>query len=233
MATGVDPALIRAMPLFEALTDQDLEVVAGKLFRAVYNAGIDIMRMEEPGEATYCILEGSVKIVVEQPDGTCVILAMLGPGEVVGELGVIQQSGRSATVTTLERAVMLWMHRTAFQECLRTIPAMSMNLLQILAGRLRLANEQTMLFATQDVYGRVARILLAFASEYGKPGANDEVVIPLRLTQTDLASLVSASRVRVNQVMSAYRDSGCIEITQRHYITIRDMAALVRRSQSR
>lgn len=233
MATGVEPELIRAMPLFHELSEQELVVVARLLHRAVYSAGIDIMRMEEPGEATYLILEGTVKIAVEQPDGSSVILALLGPGEVVGELGVIQQTGRSATVTTLERSLLFWMHRAAFQDCLRQIPAINRNLVLILAGRLRLANEQVLLFATQDVYGRVARILLAFAGEYGKPEEDGAVSIPLRLTQSDLAGLVSASRVRVNQVMAAFRDSGWIEVSQRHHITIRDLAALQRRSQSR
>ncbi|NNJ11030.1 Crp/Fnr family transcriptional regulator [Chloroflexales bacterium ZM16-3] len=189
------------------------------------------MRMDDPGEAIYLIVEGTVKIAVEQPDGSSVILAILGAGEVIGEMSVVQNTGRSATIITLERSTMLWMNRTTFQECMQTMSVMATNLARILASRLRLANEQILLFATQDVYGRVACMLLAFAREHGRPQEDGSIQIPLRLTQTDLASLVGASRVRVNQVLSTYKDLGHISLGQKHYITLHDIDSLSKRSQ--
>jgi CRP/FNR family cyclic AMP-dependent transcriptional regulator len=95
-----------------------------------------------------------------------------------------------------------------------------------MSRRLRLANEQIQALAALDVYGRVARQLLAFAQVYGAPVAGGDVVIPLRLTQTDLADLVGASRVRVNQVLVAFRESRHISVDQQQRITIHHPEAL-------
>jgi CRP/FNR family cyclic AMP-dependent transcriptional regulator len=160
-----------------------------------------------------------------------VILAILGGGQLVGELSLIEQQARSATVVTLEESTLLWIDRVAWQQCLETMPALTLNLVRLLARRLRLANAQIQALATQDVFGRVARQLLAFAAEYGQPNTNGETVIPLRLTQSDLASLVGASRVRVNQVLSFYQQRHVITIHPNYHITVLNVQALAQRCQ--
>ena len=81
------------------------------------------------------------------------------------------------------------------------MPALSYNLLRIVARRLRLATAQIQALATLDLHGRVARQILALAEECGSTGQNGTMTIPLRLTQSDLAEMVGASRVRVNEVI--------------------------------
>jgi CRP/FNR family cyclic AMP-dependent transcriptional regulator len=231
MSAPTELSLVRSIPLFQGLTERELSMIVALLHRTVYHAGAAVTRMDDPGEVIYLLVEGTVKIAVDQLDGSCVILAILGAGQVIGEMSVIQSAGRSATVITLERSTLLWMNRVAFQECMQTMPMVAMNLARILASRLRLANEQIMLFATQDVYGRVARMLLAFAREHGQPLDGGSVQIPLRLTQSDLASLVGASRVRVNQVIATFRDLGYLSLSQKHYITLHDLTGLANRSR--
>jgi CRP/FNR family cyclic AMP-dependent transcriptional regulator len=109
---------------------------------------------------------------------------------------------------TLEESVLAWMGRRSFQECLNNLPQFSQNLVRILSGRVRLANELIQALASLDVHGRVARQLLAFAEKYGQPGPDGCVEIPLRLTQSDLADLVGASRKRVNQAMVTFKQHG-------------------------
>ena len=123
------------------------------------------------------------------------------------------------------------MNRLAFGECLRAMPHLSYNLVQLLTRRLRLANEQIKALSTLDVRGRVARQILAFAQQYGREDAEDGVRIPLRLTQSDVAALVGASRERVNQVIVDFKESGFISVDPRHHITVHDQSALVRRCQ--
>jgi CRP/FNR family cyclic AMP-dependent transcriptional regulator len=199
-------------------------------------AGTTLMMVDQPGDVVYIILTGTVKIHVEQTDGSAVILAILGPGTVVGEMSIIEslgsgEVGRSATVVTLEESTLGWIDRTAFRSCLETMPMLALNLLRILARRLRLANAQIQSLAAQDVFGRVARQLLAFAQEYGQTTPEGTVLIPLRLTQSDLASLVGASRVRVNQVLVHYQQRAYISIAQNFHITIHNAAALAQRCQ--
>jgi CRP/FNR family cyclic AMP-dependent transcriptional regulator len=226
-----DPNVLAEMPLFHDLTRQQLEWIGDLLRHATFPTGTNIISVEQPGEAAYIILSGTVKIYVTQADGSDVILAILGPGELVGELSLVESLPRSATVVTLEPSTLLWMDRVTFQECMRTIPVMASNLARILARRLRLANAQIQSLAAQDVFGRVARQILAFAQEYGEVTAGGDVLIPLRLTQSDLAGLVGASRVRVNHVLVFYKQQNYISVDQNYRITVHDPAALAQRCQ--
>jgi len=165
------------------------------------------------------------------PDGAEVILAVLGPGEVVGEMSLADSLGRSAGVRTLEETSLLWMDREAFRESAEGIPVLGRNLAQVLSRRLRLANTHSRMLVALDVPGRVAAQLLALAREYGEPLLGGDILIPLRLTQTDLAGLVGASRVRVNQALGYYRKRGSISLNRDNRIVVHDEAALARRAR--
>jgi CRP/FNR family cyclic AMP-dependent transcriptional regulator len=170
-----------------------------------------------------------VKIHVEQPDGSDVILAIRGPGEVLGEMSILDSLGRSANAETMEDCDLCWLDRVTFKNYLQSTPIMAYNLACILARRLRIASVQIQALSSMDVYGRVSRQLLAFANEFGEPAANGDVRIPLRLTQPDLASLVGASRVRVNQVLVFYKRHKYLTVDHEHRITIHNAAALAKR----
>ena len=215
-----DPQLLSNVALFQGLTPKDWHALSQQLHQKIYRAGTHIITAEQPGDVVFVILSGTVKIYMDQADGTTVILAILGPGDVVGEMSLIDSAGRSANVLTLEDSHLLWMERTAFQHCLKRIPALNYNLVRILSRRVRLANEQIQALASLDVYGRVARQFLAFAEKYGETSRGDDIRIPIRLTQSDLADLVGASRKRVNQVMVAYKRSGLFSVDAEGYITV-------------
>jgi CRP/FNR family cyclic AMP-dependent transcriptional regulator len=189
---------------------------------------VNIITAEQPGEVVYFILKGTVKIYMVKADGTTVILAILGPGDVVGEMSLIDSVGRSANVLTLEDSSLIWMDRITFQHSLETIPKINYNLVRILSQRVRLANEQIQALASLDVYGRVARQFLAFAERYGKPTKEGDVIIPIRLTQTDLAELVGASRKRVNQVIVSFKRDGTIRVDSDGRFIVKDHEALAR-----
>ena len=98
-------------------------------------------------------------------------------------------------------------------------------------SRLRLANAQIQSLAALDVYGRVARQILAFAQEYGEPTPDGAIRIPIRLTQNDMAGMVGASRVSVNKVLVHYKERKYISIDAASRITVHDQEALAQRSQ--
>jgi CRP/FNR family cyclic AMP-dependent transcriptional regulator len=229
MSALPDPTALSELVLFRDLDPEQLTWLNDHLHLKTFPAGSNIVAAEQPGEVVYIVLEGTIKICIEQVDGTEVILAILGPGDTVGELSLIDSAGRSANVVTMERSRLVWMDRDTFWESLQKMPLITYELLHVLGDRLRLANEQIQALATLDIYGRVARQILAIAERYGRVTSDGEIVIPIRLTQSDIASLVGASRERVNQVMVAYKQQNYISTDQNYRITIHDRQALVQR----
>ncbi len=231
MAVASATVSLAGIDLFDGLVPEELLAVNRTLRLRKFAAGTAMMAEEEPGNAVYIVLQGSLRIHLEGAEGSEVILAILGPGEIVGEMSLVDSLTRSATVVTREPTVVAFLDRTAFWELLRSFPKLSYNLAGILSRRLRLANATIEALATLDVHGRVARQILAFAQEYGVRGTNGSLRIPLRLTQTDLAGLVGASRVRVNQVLVSYKRRRYITVDRQYCITVHNVPALAQRCQ--
>ena len=220
-----DAKTLRQIPLFAGLADDQIEFINSKLRKHTFSAGTNVITFETPGEVIYIIHSGTVKIKVDQADGKEVIVALLGAGEIVGELSVIDNDSRSADVMTQEDSVLFWMDRASFKDLLQEWPALSLNLLRILTRRVRLSTEQIQALGTLDVLGKVSRQLLVFADQYGVE-TPEGIMIPMRLTQSDIAGLVGASRERVNQVFVNLRSRNTIAVNASYRVTIVDMPKL-------
>jgi CRP/FNR family transcriptional regulator, cyclic AMP receptor protein len=226
-----DPAILQEVALLRGLPPERLEELAPMLHERSFPANTNVITAEERGEGVYAILSGTVKVYVTDAGGAEVIIAVLGPGEIVGEMSLADSLGRSASVLTLEKSSFLWMDRNTLLASMEETPVVARNLASILSRRLRLANTHTRSLAALDVHGRVAAQLLAFAREYGEDLPEGDTLIPLRLTQSDLAALLGASRVRVNQALGYYRRGGLISVSGDHRITIHEAQALERRAR--
>lgn len=216
--------LLSDIKLFAGLTSSQLDWVARHAHRRIFPPGSNVLTIEQIGEAVYIILHGTVKIHVEQGERD-VILSILGGGDLLGEMSLIDSVGRSANAVTLEDSLMLWMDRTTFNYILDNYQPVARNLVQILSARVRLSDQMIQSLATLDVNGRVARQLLAFAERYGRQ-INDGVQIRVVLTQSDIADLVGASRKRVNQTMVLFKEQGFINTDTDGRIIVRDQAGL-------
>jgi CRP/FNR family cyclic AMP-dependent transcriptional regulator len=234
MGAIADPGQLGELELFQGLNAAELEQINQLLRACSVPAGSHFITADQPGEVVYVLLAGTVKIYVSRGDGREVILAFLGPGDTVGEMSLVDSAGRSANVVTTEASRLVWMDRASFQACLRTMTPLANNLVRLLAQRLRIANEQIQALCTLDVPGRVVRQILALADRYGRsepgdlPGSPAKVRIPLRLTQSDLAEVVGASRERVNQAMVELKQNGYIRVDSDHRIQVLDRVALTR-----
>jgi CRP/FNR family cyclic AMP-dependent transcriptional regulator len=218
--------LLADIDLFTGLTPAQLDWIAQRAHRRVFEAGRNLMTIEQPGEAVYIILHGTVKIHVEQNERD-VILSILGAGDLLGEMSLIDSVGRSASAVTLEDSLLLWMDKVTFYYILDNFPAVARNLVKILSARVRLSDQLIQALATLDVNGRVARQLLAFAEKYGFE-KNGMTQIRIVLTQSDIADLVGASRKRVNQTMVLLKERGLIDTDTDGRIAIKDGEGLAR-----
>jgi CRP/FNR family cyclic AMP-dependent transcriptional regulator len=228
MMTSTDPNILTELSLFNGLTADQLAWLREQMRPKTLPAGEHLITAAQPGKIVYFVLRGTVKIHVEQADGHDVILAILGRGDTVGEMSMIDSVGRSASVLALEETSLLWMDGAVFQRALREIPDLAFNLVRMLTARVRMANEHVQALAALDVRGRVARQMLAFADRYGEPTPGGHTLIPIRLTQRDMADMVGASRKRVNQVMVFFKNQGMIAVDGDGQITIKRRDGLVR-----
>ena len=218
--------ILSDIQLFEGLTPAQLDWVSHRAHRRVFPTGKNVMLVEQPGEAVYVILHGTVKVYTEQ-GGRDAILSILGSGDLIGEMSLIDSVGRSASVVTLEDSLMLWMDKVTFNYMLDNFPPIARNLVKILSARVRLSDQMIQSLATLDVNGRVARQLLAFAERYGRD-ADGMVKIRIALTQSDIADLVGASRKRVNQTMVYFKEEGLVSMDADGRINIHGKDGLAR-----
>jgi CRP/FNR family transcriptional regulator, cyclic AMP receptor protein len=226
MTPLLDALDFETIPLFRGLTLAEHRHLNDLLGVSTFPAGADILTAEQPGDVAYIVLDGTVKVQVDRPDGTAVILAILRAGELAGEMSLVDRLGRSATVVAMEPTTLAWLTRTDFWHCLRAMPTMTFNLAGIHSWRLRLSNAHVVALATLDIEGRLADQLLALSEEYGEATPTGGCRIPFRLTQGDLAALVGASRVRVNQILVSWKHQGFLTVDGRHVVTLLNRGAL-------
>ena len=229
MTGPLDSQTLSTIPIFQSLTPRELTRLSTLLRYKTFPSDTNIITVDQPGETLYVIRTGTVKVHVEQADGSNVILAILGPGEIVGEIGMFDRVGRSASVVTMEPCSLCWMDYAAFSEFVQIMPQLALNLLNVMARRLRLADAHIQALASLDVYGRVAHQLLVLALEYGEKSSSGDILIPLRLTQGDLADFIGATRVRVNQALNDYKDQGLVSVDGSYHFIINNWNALEER----
>lgn len=172
------------------------------------------------------VLEGRVKVVRLTDSGAATLLAVRGPGELLGELSALDGRPRSATVTALESGRLLIIAAERFRQWLSGHPVPTVQLLTVLAGRLREADRARAVFATTDVGSRLAQRLLELAATYGVP-EGDTLRIDLPVTQHELAGWVGGSREAVAKAMHRMRARGVVG-TGRRSVTVLDVDSLRR-----
>jgi CRP/FNR family cyclic AMP-dependent transcriptional regulator len=219
-------SLLQELPLFVGTTRADFDVLRPLItVRDVPVRSIVLERGQRAGSVCV-LLAGSVKIFVAQPDDRATLVGLLGRGEVLGELSVLDRLYHSASVATMEPSRIAYIEEEGFTNCLETMPRLSLNLARILARRLRRITDQFEALAMLDVPGRVIRQLLVYAHDYGEPIERGGTFIPLRLTQTDLAGLNGASREGVNRVIAFHRRMGQLDLTAQYRFTLYDTQGL-------
>ena len=223
---------LRKIPLFAGLSERELALLGCLLHTVHFAGGQTIISADEPGIATFIVETGFVRVHVDQADGSDTVLAILGPGELVGEMSLVDQLARSASVVAHEPTTLFTFDRPAFWSCLRTMPIMGFNLSIILSRRLRIANANIQSMAALDVPCRIAYQLTVLAREFGVAEEHGGVAIPFHLSQSDLAGLVGASRVRVNQVLVGYRREGLLRFDRDHRVVIQAPSELASRFAS-
>ncbi|MEW5862257.1 MAG: cyclic nucleotide-binding domain-containing protein [Pseudomonadota bacterium] len=219
-ATPVSTALLKTVPLFASLPDEQLHALVPVVTRRSAPRGSLIMAAGDPTDSLYIVISGRLKVMMSDSDGKEVILSILGPGEFFGEMGLIDDHPRSASVVAMEPCELLALTRRDFRKCLAENFDMAMAVMRGLVKRLREADRKIGSLALLDVYGRVARLLLDMAED-----VDGQKIVTRRLPKQDIAKMVGASREMVSRVMKDLQMGGYIEM-RGSTIVLRDTIAL-------
>jgi CRP-like cAMP-binding protein len=226
----VDPVqVLQRSALFEGVEAADLESLLPDLHRRSFEAGIHVFREGDLGQHLYLILNGEVKIARSGPGGAEVVFAVLLPGDLFGELALLEEGAvRTADAVAVRPTECLTLERRALIAFLDSHPERVWHLVRVLSAYIRRKDESFAEVAFLDIQGRVARKLLEMAQAHGEP-AGGGTRIKVRISQRTLAGMVAARRENVNRALSRFVALGDITMTG-GYITILDAAALRRRS---
>ncbi|HZM35399.1 MAG TPA: cyclic nucleotide-binding domain-containing protein [Burkholderiales bacterium] len=220
MAATVSTAVLKTVPLFASFPEEQLRMIATMMMRRSASRATTIMGAGDATDSLYIVLSGRLKVMMSDSEGKEVILAILGPGEFFGEMGLIDDEPRSASVVTLESCELLSIAKRDFRKCLAENFEMSMAVMRGLVRRLREADRKIGSLALLDVYGRVSRLLLDMAET-----VNGERIVTKRLPKQDIAKMIGASREMVSRVMKDLQVGGYIEMRGSN-IVLRDTIML-------
>jgi len=220
MATTVSPAVLKAVPLFSSFPEDQLRMLTTVVSRKSVSRSTTVMSGGDATDSLYIVLSGRLKVMMSDAEGKEVILSILGPGEFFGEMGLIDDEPRSATVMTIEACELLSIAKRDFKKCLAENFEMSQAVMRGLVKRLREADRKIGSLALLDVYGRVARLLLDMAEN-----VDGEKVVTKRLPKQDIAKMIGASREMVSRVMKDLQTGGYIEM-RGSSIVVRDTIML-------
>ncbi len=199
--------LLRRVPLFAMLTAAQAEAVAEAIVKRRFKRGEQIVEQGKKSNALFIILTGRCRVMSTDGRGREVILATMQPGDYIGEMSLIDNEPHSATVRAEVQTDVLMLGRTEFARCLPENTSMAYAVMRGLVQRLRHADRKIESLALMDVYGRVARSLLEFATE----DREGELWIRNKISRQDIAKMVGASREMVSRVMKDLEERGFIE----------------------
>jgi len=229
--TAMDIAELRKRSvIFAALSDEEAATIM-QLARVVnHPARHTVFQVGEAGDHLLVVMQGRVKVSLISPDGKEAILSILEPGDVFGEMALLDGEPRSASVATMENCSFLVLWRRDFLPFLERNPQVALKLLAALSKRLRSTNDMVGNLSFLHLPARLARILLNLGQQYGKLTA-EGIAIGLKLSQEELGNLVGVSRESVNRQIRVWVETGVLDYTH-GTIILKDSDVLFRESLS-
>ena len=221
--------VIGSVPLFEALAEQDQSELRSVMIETSLRRGEILFNEGDPGDRLYVLIDGKVKLGHTAPDGRENLLAVLGPGEILGELTLFDPGPRSTTAKAVAPTHLLELQHKDLMAFLDTRPELAKHMLRALAQRLRRTNTALADLVFSDVPGRVAKALLDLADRFGER-TDEGLYVPHELTQEELAQLVGASRETVNKSLAEFVSRGWIRLDGRAVLLL-DVDRLRRRAR--
>ena len=205
--------MLENITLFSGLNPSELEILENHMVTRNFQKNTVIINEGDEASSLFIILSGAVKVFLSNPDGKEIIINTQGIGEHFGELALLDDAPRSASVMTTDKSAIGVISKTDFRSLLTRHTDLGLKLIVELTRRVRLLSENIKTLALMDVYGRVAKTLLDLAEE-----DNGQLVIHNRPTQQEIANRIGASREMVARILKDLSTGGYITITGKQLI---------------
>ena len=216
--------LLTNVPLFQGLGLEELDALIPVTRTVSLTKREELFHKGDEGAQVYVVIRGKLKVLTTSDSGDDVVFSILGPGEVFGEIALLGGTPRTATVTAIDPCELLIIDRRDFLSFLRGHPDVAINLLEVLAQRMKRVSElvEDTLFLNLPL--RLAKKLLSLAHAYGRPHA-EGLRLDLKLSQEEWGDLVGTTRESVNKQLRAWTEDGLITV-DRGYIVIHNRREL-------
>jgi CRP/FNR family transcriptional regulator, cyclic AMP receptor protein len=224
----MDEVLARA-DLFQGIDPEVAAPIIKELEYVDVSRGEVIFAEGEPGDSLYIVLSGKVKVSRRAQDGRENMLAVMGPSELIGELSLFDPGPRTATALAITDTRLAKLKQSMLRPWITQHPEIALQLLHVLARRLRRTNDIVADLIFTDVPGRVAKNLLQMAKKFGAR-EGDRIRVTHDLTQEELAQLVGASRETVNKALADFASRGWLRLEGKSVIIL-DPERLARRAR--
>ena len=222
VASPRERTLLRSVSIFSDLDGASVAALERLCVTRDYPEGAAVVSQDDPGESLYVLVYGRVKVVLYGDSGREIILSMFkSPGDFFGEMSLLDNQPRSATVMAAERSRLLVLSRRDFQAHIESHPRTALRVLTELSRRLRQADSVIGNLALLDVYGRLAGKLRELAAVDGEE-IEDGVLLRQRPTQSEIASMIGTSRETVSRALSDLARRGLVVMSGRKLVLRRD-----------
>jgi len=212
--------LLAGSPLFSPLPAEERARIERRLVRRSYAEDEQIFWEGDPAEWLVLVVEGRVKMIKHSESGRETILATFGPGQIVGEVGVLIGDAYPASAQAIEPSVTVSLRRAEYIDLLRTHPDLAWALLQELGRRLQNAHETIRSLAVEKVERRVARVLLRLASTAGERTAGGAVRITVPLSRQEIADMAGTVLETAIRTVSKFQKQGLVDTREGHVVIL-------------
>lgn len=211
----LNPVVLKSVPLFSAFTEHQLTTLLNYVQHRSFPRNVFVIQAGDETDSLYVILSGKVKVLIPDDQGREVILSVMGPHDFFGEMGILDDQPRSASVATLEPSEMLRLSKAGFINCLKENSEVAMLVIRNLVKRLREADRKIESLALIDVSGRVVRLLVDMAQE-----VDGRLVVPRTPPKQEIARMIGASREMVSRVIKELQGKGLIRAERRSMVIL-------------
>jgi len=215
--------LLGQCALFRGLQDSERSALVARAHVRKFTTGQNIFLMDSPGDSLMAVLSGNVRISVPSAEGKEIVLAILRPGEVLGEIAVLDGQGRTADAQAMTECSLALLYRRDVLSFFERHPDAWPRLVDVLCERLRATDQHIAEVALLELPARLAKALLRMSAEQGSPARGSDIA----LTQRELGNIVGASRESVNKCLSDWQRRGIVRIED-NIIKVTNRSALTK-----